>query len=137
MTIYASGSRKTKLVSLFHRIESKAQENMSYFTEEQVKWLQDAGFEKNGGHDGFLMQNRKTWFSMFVEPWTEGFMVEITYVNGVSFETLNPDLKKAIREACRRHNAFLAGMAEMGKTIDTILAKTAGLKFNSKGNGDK
>lgn len=78
------------------------------------------------------MQNRKTWFSMFVEPLWEEFQVEITYVNGLSFTVCNPDLKKAIRAACRKHNAFLADMTEMGKTIDTILAKTAGLSFNKK-----
>ena len=109
---------------------------MSSFTEEQIQWLKNAGFEKNGGHDGFLMQNRKTWFSMFVEPLWEEFQVEITYANGLTFTVWHPDLKKAIREACRRHNAFLAGMAEMGKTIDTILAKTAGLKFNKKENNE-
>lgn len=105
---------------------------MSYFTEEQVKWLQDAGFERKDGREGFMMQNRKTWFSMFVEPLWEEFQVEITYVNGLSFTVCNPDLKKAIRAACRKHNAFLADMTEMGKTIDTILAKTAGLSFNKK-----
>ena len=105
---------------------------MSYFTEEQIQWLKNAGFEKNGGHDGFLMQNRKTWFSMFVEPWTEGFMVEITYVNGLSFQVLNTDLKKAIREACRKHNAFQKDMAEMSTALDEIYAKTAGLSFNKK-----
>ena len=105
---------------------------MSYFTEEQLQWLKNAGFEKNGGHDGFLMQNRKTWFSMFVEPWSEGFMVEITYVNGVSFKVLNPDLKKAIREACRKHNAFQQDMAEMSTILDVIYVKTASLKFNKK-----
>lgn len=108
---------------------------MIYFTEEQVKWLQDAGFERKDGHDGFLMQNRKTWFSMFVDPFSDVFQVEISYVNGLIYIVRDPDLKKAIREACRKHAAFLADMTEMGKTIEEIYAKTAVLNFNKRENG--